>query len=85
MQFRVFLNDQNKIMCNVPPLGKDVPLMELVLGVSLYNTDQFKEKFGKEMPEIIIDFPIDENNKEHQQCLKYVEAVEKELHKKYLK
>lgn len=85
MVFRIFINDKNKIMCNVPPLGKDVPFMELVVGVSLYNADQFKEKFGKDIPEIIIDFKVDENNKEHQQCLKYVEEVEKELRKKYLK
>ena len=65
MKIKVYINEKNKLMCEIPGDSKQYQFAEVVFGISLLNKDKVIAKFGEEMPELVIECNLDENDSTH--------------------
>jgi len=83
MKIKVFINEKNKLMCEIPGDSKQYQFAEFVFGISLLNKDKVIAKFGEEMPELVIECNLDENDSTHKSYIKLIDQANVELDKKY--
>lgn len=83
MKIRVYLNDKNKLMCNIPGEAKDPYFVEFYMAIGVLGKDKFISKFGETKPEIEVDCVLNPANKNDAMCIAVIDEVNKEFEKFY--
>ena len=83
MKIRVYIDEKNKLMCDIPGEEEPAYLMEFYLAMDLLPKEEFMKKFGATMPEIVVDCFLTPHDPKEAACISMIDEVRRDLLKLY--